>query len=269
MQNHNSPILSVVIATYNEEKNITSCLNSVKNIADEIIIVDGQSGDDTVKLAKKFNTKIYIVPNQPDNFHANKQLGLNKATGNWILQIDADERVSKQLAKEIKVIITNPKSKDGYNIPRKNWFLTKFLTKGGVYPDYVVRLFRKNKGFFPKDKIIDNGITTSNVHAQIQIKGNLGYLNQNLIHYGDKSFDRYLSRLNRYTTIEADNLITNDFKINFINAIHYIWIKPTYWFLKRFIRHRGYVDGFAGFAFALFSAFHYPIIYIKIWNKIK
>jgi len=259
--------LSIVIATYNEQQNIGECLDSIKNIADEIIIIDGQSSDKTVDICKKYHAKVFVVPNKPDDFHANKQLGIEKASGDWILQLDADERVSKKLSNEIKKTINASKTADGYFLPRSNWFLTRFLKKGGAYPDYVMRLFKKSKGSFVHGEMINNGITTSNVHAQIRIDGTTEYLKNDLIHYGDRELSRYLSRLNRYTTLEANNLIKLGVRSNFYNALNYIFFKTVYWFLKRYLRHKGFVDGFAGFLFALLSASHYPIIYFKIWEK--
>ena len=263
------PLLSIVIATFNEEKNIKDCLKSIKDIADEIIIVDGQSTDKTPQIAKKMGATIISVPNKPDDFHANKQLGIDKAKGEWILQLDADERVTKPLAKEIESLIKSNTVLEGYAIPRKNWFLGRFLTKGGAYPDPVVRLFKQGKGSFSNQTIIDNSITTSNVHAQIQIASEVGILTQDLIHYGDLEIERYLKRLNRYTTLEAENLQKLGFETNLVKSIDYLVAKPIYWFFKRYLRHRGYVDGFQGFLFALLSALHYPIIYLKIWEKTK
>jgi len=127
--------LSVVLATHNEEENLPGCLDSVRNLADEIIIVDGSSMDRTVEIAKKYGAKIKITTNKP-NFHINKQMAIDMATGDWILQLDADEKVSPELVQEIKSEIRNPKSEiNGYWMPRKNWFLGRFLMKGGQYPD--------------------------------------------------------------------------------------------------------------------------------------
>lgn len=256
--------LSVVLATYNEELNIKDCLESVKAIADEIIVVDGKSQDKTAQVAKSTGARVISVENNPQ-FHANKQLATDAAKGEWILQLDADERVSKELAKEIAHILTaDNKDIGGYFIPRRNWFLGRFLTKGGVYPDPVLRLFRRGKGIFKHDEIINNGITTSNVHAQIHVGGEIGMLKSDLIHYGDVSFTKYLLRFNRYTQLEAENLYTLGVTPNFGKSFDYFIIKPLYWFFKRFIRHRGYVDGYQGFLFALLSALHYPVIYMKL-----
>src|SRR5258706_11294276 len=132
------PTLSVVLATFNEEKNIPDCLESVKNFADEIIIVDGSSTDKTVEVAKQYGARVAVVANNP-MFHINKQKAIDMATKDWILQLDADERVTPELAGEIRSVINHQSSiinsADGYWIPRKNWFLGRFLMKGGLYPD--------------------------------------------------------------------------------------------------------------------------------------
>src|SRR3990167_4214430 len=137
---NNKETISVVLATYNEEKNLPSCLASIKDIADEIVIVDGSSKDKTVEIARKFGAKIKITTNKK-NFHINKQMAIDMATCDWILQLDADEQISPELAKEIKSIINNRSSiingVNGYWMPRKNWFLGRFLRKGGQYPDYT------------------------------------------------------------------------------------------------------------------------------------
>ena len=133
--------LSVVLATFNEEKNLPLCLQSVKDLADEIIVVDGTSKDKTVEIAKKFGAKVLVTSN-PKNFHINKQKAIDLASNEWILQLDADELVSTELKEEIKGILEEKESKIGYWIPRKNWFLGKFLLKGGQYPDPTLRLYK-------------------------------------------------------------------------------------------------------------------------------
>ena len=121
--------ISVVLATFNEEKNLPACLESVKGLADEIIIVDGTSTDKTVEIAKKYGAKITITDNPPI-FHINKQKAIDMATKDWILQLDADERVTPELAKEIKKTVSDTSALNGYWIPRKNYFLGRFLLCG-------------------------------------------------------------------------------------------------------------------------------------------
>jgi len=248
--------LSVVLATFNEEANIRDCLQSVKEIADEIIVVDGESSDKTRKIAASLGAEVFCVTNKPI-FHLNKQLAVEKAKGDWILQLDADERVSQDLRLEIEQEIhkeNNPYN--GYFIPRKNWFLGRFLTKGGQYPDYVIRLFRQGKGKFP----------AKTVHEQITINGKVGHLRFPLIHLADPTFSRYLLRFNRYTTLDATLLFEQGTTPNLKLGVEYFLIKPVSWFLSSFFRHKGFMDGFPGFVFALMSSLRFPVIFLKLWE---
>ncbi|MDP3758847.1 MAG: glycosyltransferase family 2 protein, partial [Candidatus Daviesbacteria bacterium] len=127
--------ISVVLATYNEEANLENCLRSINELADEIVIVDGGSTDKTLDIAKRFKARI-IQTNNPQIFHINKNKAIDFAEGDWILQLDADEVVTENLAGEIKNAVLAESDINGYWIPRKNFFLRKFLTKGGQYPDY-------------------------------------------------------------------------------------------------------------------------------------
>src|SRR3989344_352376 len=137
--------LSVALAVYNEEKNIVRCLESVKSFADEIVIVDGGSTDATIDVACRY-TDIIVKTTNPPIFHINKQKAIQKCRGEWILQMDADEEITPKLAKEIVSVIKNKRSADGYYIARNNYFCGRLMKNGGMYPDYVIRLFRKGKG---------------------------------------------------------------------------------------------------------------------------
>ncbi|MFC1627003.1 glycosyltransferase family 2 protein [Patescibacteria group bacterium] len=247
--------LSVVLATYNEEQNIKTCLTSTKDLADEIIVVDGSSKDQTRSIAKKIGAKVYKTTNKPI-FHLNKQMAVDKATNKWILQLDADEQLTPELIKEIKIVIQDKKAKEGYYLPRKNWFLSRFLTKGGQYPDYVIRLFKKGKGHFP----------CKSVHEQIEINGSIGYLKNPLIHYSDPNFKRYLARFNRYTSLDAQKLLKEKIKPNLFLGLQYLIFRPIHWFLLTYFRHKGFVDGLPGFIFSLMSSLRFPVIFIKLWE---
>mgnify|MGYP001569586026 FL=1 len=245
-----SKTLSVVLATFNEEENLGAALESVKDIADEIIVVDGISTDKTVEIAKKFGAKVEITTNKP-NFHINKQMAIDMATKDWILQLDADERVSTELAKEIKEKIRN--SVNGYWIPRKNWFLGRFLMKGGVYPDYTLRLYRKGKGRLPQ----------KDVHEQAIVEGQVEYLTNPLIHMADPTFSRYLSRFRRYTDFIAKQYGDKRLGKDYLTMIKYILVLPAWWFLTAYIRHKGFMDSWQGLVFVFFSALRFPISYLK------
>jgi len=271
--------ISLCIAVFNEEKNIHYPLDSAYDMVDEVIIVDGGSSDHTVEIAKSYGKKVKIIvsPN-PKMFHINKQKAIEAAKGDWILQLDADEELSTELKTEIKSIIsaseTNESNKSNmsnmthesnwsheanmaysaYWLPRKNWFLTRFLEKGGQYPDYTIRLYKNGVAKFP----------CRDVHENVEINGEIGYLKNPILHYADPDFSRYLLRWDRYTTLEVERM-GKDVKLGFFNYM--IW-KPKITFLMMYFRHKGFMDGFPGFVFALFSSIRFWVIYIK-WSVRK
>ncbi|KKR63128.1 MAG: Glycosyl transferase, family 2 [Candidatus Woesebacteria bacterium GW2011_GWA1_40_45] len=282
--------LSIVLATRNEEENIGMCLESVKGIADEIIVVDENSTDNTREIAKKYGAKVYREPHH-EIFHVTKQKAIDKATGDWILQLDADEIVTDELAVEIKEVIEmrndeilarRPKSdnkwdlfmrhqkivadRDGkigeptgevaaFFVPRKNMFLGKPLIYAGVYPDAVIRLIKKGKAYLP----------AKSVHEQMAVKGEVAWLFNDLEHHDSPTLSRYVARLNRYTDLKKDELKNDKVPKNIFYLFLYSFIWPLIVFLKLFVRHKGFLDGMHGFVWSLFSALHYPIAYFKYW----
>ncbi len=251
--------LSVVLATFNEEKNLPACLDSIKKLADEIVIVDGSSTDKTVEIAKKYGAKV-IVTDNPPIFHINKQKAIDRATKDWVLQLDADERVTPELGSEIEEVLNgkwkmeNGKSEiSGYWIPRKNLFLGRYLMKGGQYPDYTLRLYKRGKGRLPQ----------KSVHEQAVVEGEVGYLTYPLIHIADPSFSRYLLRFGRYTDLIRDELREKKVGYNPYVIVKYLFLLPTWWFLLTYIRHKGFMDSWQGFVFSLFSSLRFPVAYIK------
>jgi len=252
------PKLSVVLATYNEEQNLARCLDSVRSLADEIVIVDGKSTDKTPQIAKNYKAKLISTTNK-SNFHINKNMAIEAAAGEWILQLDADEVVSPMLANEIKSVLDNPSDINGYWINRKNWFLTRFLSKGGQYPDPTLRLYRNGTGRLP----------AKDVHEQTVVSGKVGALNNDLLHYRDTDFSKYLDGFNRYSSFIASQMTDRNEAIGLIPTINNLIIKPLNTFLNLFIRHRGYIDGFPGFVFAIFSGLVLGVSYIKYWQQTK
>ncbi len=249
------PKLSVVLATRNEEENLKRCLLSVARIADEVVVADEQSTDKTVAVAKKFGAKVIPVPHH-DNFHITKNTAIDAATGDWVLQLDADEVVSKALAYEIVRAIRSKSAADGYWLNRKNWFLDRWLTKGGQYPDPTLRLYRRGKGRLP----------AKDVHEQAEVQGAIGHLRHDLLHYRDTSFSKYITGWNRYSSFIARQMQEEKLQFNLLNTCLYLCLKPLSTFGKIYIRHRGYVDGFAGLVFALFSGLIHPVAFIKYWQ---
>jgi len=281
-RNRKTVKLSVVLATRNEEENLGRCLESVQDLADEIVVVDEYSTDKTRQVAEKYKAKVYLEPHH-DIFHVTKQKALDWATGDWVLQLDADEVVTPELAEEIKLAINHqpltisPKKKGlferhqklieardgligkakgdtvGYFIPRRNIFLRKPLIHAGVYPDGVIRLVKKGKARFPQ----------KSVHEQVQLDGKVGWLSGDLLHYDSPTLKRYFNRMNRYTDLQAEELKMQGVSKNAWFIIQYSLFKPLYIFLNLFARHGGFKDGVRGFLWSLFSSWHYPIAYFK------
>lgn len=257
-------MISVVLAVHNEAKNLARCLDSVKDFADEIVLVDGESTDDTVKIAKKYKAKIISTTNKA-NFHINKQLAMDAAKGDLVLQLDADEVVDAELSRFVKKLQSKIQAPEFENedfpkawwLKRKNLFLGHWLKKGGQYPDPVIRLYLAGFAKLPQ----------KDVHEQMEVQGEVAWAKGHLLHYSNPSFADYLEKFNRYTDFKAAQLATTKEQISLSNSLLFFVLKPLEIFFSLFFRHRGYVDGFPGFIFALFSALHYPIAYIKLWEK--
>ena len=244
--------LSVVLAVFNEEKNIRPCLESVKNIADEIVVVDGTSTDSTATVAKEYGAKVVVTSNPPI-FHINKQKAVDLASCTWVLQMDADEVVTPALKGEIANTIRDRNAKNGYYLARKNYFINQWMQKGGMYPDYVVRLFKRGKGRFP----------AKSVHEQITIEGEVGYLKDPLIHRPYPTFGEYLRKADTYTSLTRDELIRKKMPINFVTIFQYLFYYPLRTFVTLYVRHRGILDGWWGFVWAMFSGLHFPWAFVK------
>ena len=252
-----NPNLSVALAVFNEEVNLGQCLESVKDIADEIVIVDGESTDKTVEIAQSFGANVIKEVNHP-NFHINKTHAIDACHGNWILQLDADERISPMLASEIKSVINNATSCDAYYLKRRNYFLGRWMNKGGMYPDPVIRLFRRGKAHLPQ----------KTVHELMEVTGSLCWLNNDLLHIADPNFSRYLMRSDRYTTLQAEEwLKEGKLGRGVWDIILYLLLKPFGRFFSIYFRHKGFLDGFPGFVFAWYSGLHLASSYVKYWER--
>lgn len=250
--------ISVVYAVHNEERMLEQSLKSIKDIADELIIVDGASSDKTVEIAKKYNAKIINTTNKPI-FHINKQMAMDAAKGDWILQMDADEAIDDEMKQDIKRIANTEdlaNTDAGYWLRRKNWFLGRFMTKGGQYPDPVIRFYQRGKAHLPM----------KSVHEQMEVKGSVGTLAGHLMHYSSPTFGDYLRKANTYTTLTAMEWEEKKVPLSLGSFLNYVIWKPKVTFLSLFLRHKGFMDGMPGFVFALFSGLHFPLAYIKYWE---
>ncbi|MDI6782173.1 MAG: glycosyltransferase family 2 protein [bacterium] len=240
--------VSVIIITHNEEKNILACLESVK-WADEIVVVDAFSLDNTKKLAEGFGAKVF--QREWPGYGRQKNYALSKASMDWILSLDADERITPELAEEIQEMIQNP-AIDGYQICRKAYFLGKWIRHSGWYPDYCLRLFRKGKAVFAEKP----------VHEYVELDGRMGRLKGAMLHYTDNDLNHYLAKLQSYTTLAADELVARGKKASIVDLI----TRPMFIFLKMYILKKGFLDGMHGFILAILSSFYVFVKYAKVWE---
>jgi glycosyltransferase involved in cell wall biosynthesis len=239
--------LSVTIITHNEEKNIRECLESVL-WAQEIIVVDSVSSDNTAEIAREYTEK--VVLSKWPGFAKQKQFALDLCTCDWVLSLDADERVRPELAQEIQKLINSVCKFDGYRIARRSFFLNKWMKHCGWYPGYQVRLLKRVK----------TTVSRARVHEGFLVDGNIGTLQNDIDHFSHPSLHNSLEKLNRYSTLEAlDRLDRKK-----VSWYHFV-LHPISAFLIKYIRQKGFLDGIHGFLLSWISAFLKTVMYMKIW----
>lgn len=242
-------MLSVIIICRNEEDHIKECLESVK-WSSEIIVVDAESKDKTVDIARLYTDKIFIKKWQGYSIQRNYALGL--ATNKWVLSLDADERVTGELKEEIlKVINTCNNDIKGYRIPRKSYFLNRWIKHSGWYPDYQMRLFQREFVYI-KNRL---------VHEGFEIKGETGYLRNNILHYTVTSISDFAARVNTYSTLQAKEKYTSR-KVRYRDLL----FRPFVSFFKHYFLKCGFLDGPQGFMVAMFDMITNTLTYMKMWE---
>jgi len=242
--------LSVIIITYNEEDNIRECLESVK-WSDEIVIVDAFSSDRTVEIAREFTPR--VLQNRWTNFSQQKNFALGKASNEWVLNIDADERVTPELQKEILAILKSQSlSFNGYYIARRNHYWGKWIRHCGWYPDYKLRLFLREKGKF-NERL---------VHESVLVEGRKGYLKSCLNHYSYKNLSDHLSKIDKFTSLAAREMFTNGKK----GRVFDLLFRPAVKFINMYLIKRGYLDGTYGLIVSIIGSFYVFMKYLKLWQ---
>lgn len=250
--------LSAIIITRNEQYNIEGCLKSL-DFADECIVLDNASTDNTVQLARSLGASVHVMPDWP-GFGRQKNRALALAQHEWVLSIDADERVTTELRNAILVAIKNPNGIDCFSISRSSWFCGRFIRHSGWSPDYVARLFRKGTAKFSDDL----------VHERLLHHGVEKRLNGVLLHYSFRSFSDVLQKVDQYSTASAKQAHERGQHASIFTALgHGIWSFIRVYFLKF-----GFLDGAHGLALAISSAEGSYYRYLKLWqmtemNKLK
>lgn len=238
--------LSVIILTKNEEKRIAQCLDSVK-WADEIIVVDDESTDRTVEIARVYTNKIFIRKMDIEGRHRNWAYA--QAKNNWVLSLDADEVVTSELKEEIESILKNNPKENGFTIPRRNYIGNYWVKYGGWYPSPQLKLFSKDK--FHYEEV--------GVHPRAFMDDPCGHLKSDIIHYSYKNLEDFLSKLNNQTTREAKKWFSQNKPMH---LGRFIW-RSIDRFIRTYIGRKGYKDGFIGFAIAFYAGLYQFISYLK------
>ena len=247
------PLLSLFIITKNEAYHIAACIQSAKNLVQEIIVVDSFSTDDTVKICQALGAKVYQEPFE--DFTKQKNLALSKVTSPWALSLDADERITTELANEIRQVISCTEY-DGYYLPRINNFLGGRMYHGGIEKEYILRLVRTEKARFEGGE----------VHEKLVVPGPTKRLTNVFIHYPYSDIENYFAKFNHYTTLAAQTLYENkkqNGKPPFLISRAFVSIGAG--FVKRYIIKVGFLDGVRGLIWAIFSAFYTFVKYVKLW----
>jgi len=243
------PKLSAFLITRNEEADIENCLKSLKDLSDEIILVDDNSSDKTVEIAKRFGAR--ISSRTLDGFAAQKQYALDQTTGEWAFSIDADERVTPELAVEIRNVLEQPSSADAYYVRRNFYFLGRRLRYGGLGNDWVLRLFRRSKGHFKPVK----------VHESIEVSGNTARLRAPLEHYSYSSISEYIEKSNHYTTLAAQDMWARGRRCSPLD-----FLRPGWELFNRVVLKSAWMDGRPGMMYAAFSSHTAWVRAMKLWE---
>ena len=239
--------ISAIIITKNEEANIYDCLKSIEWV-NEIILVDAESTDNTAEIARQFTQKIFI--HKWEGFAKQKGVALDKASNEWVLSIDADERVSPSLKDEILVL--NENAAEGYHIRRQNYFLKKHIKSCGWDNDYQLRLFRKSKTKLT-DRLVHEGFTVDGITKRLQNR---------LIHFTFTSIEKTMSKINHYSSLKAEELFKKNRKSNGLT----IFFHGIAAFLRFYIVLGGYREGVHGMIISLFNSFTTFLVYMKLWE---
>jgi glycosyltransferase involved in cell wall biosynthesis len=248
---HAHPTLSAIVITRNEAHNLHDCLQSMHGLVDEIIVVDSQSTDGTVAIAHQLGAKVAQPADWP-GFGPQKNRALDLATCDWVFSIDADERVTPELAAEIKRVLQVGDAEAAYKLPRLSSYCGKFIHHSGWQPDYVLRLFKRGSAKFSEDLVHECVVTEQKVVA----------LQNHLLHYSYLNFTQVLSKVDAYSSASAKQAYARGKRSSVAGALgHGAWA-----FFRTYVIRRGFLDGAHGLALAISNAETSYYKYLKLWH---
>jgi len=240
--------ITAILITLNEEDNIEKCLQSIAWV-NEIIIVDSGSTDRTEEISKKYTNNFFY--SEWDGFGRQKQKALEKSSSDWVLSIDADEVITEELRDEIIKIISSENSSTGYKIPRRSFYMGKFIKHCGWYPDYVTRLAQRNDCFFSED-IVHERLILSN--------GNEGFCKFNIEHFPYKNINHHIEKINKYSDLSAIKMFDNNQEVSWLKIL----ITPFFGFFRAFFLRLGFLDGWQGLVVSISTGFIGFLKYLKL-----
>ncbi len=246
--------IAAVIITKDEEHNIADCLESVR-WADELVVVDAESRDRTVELATRYTPRVFVRPWA--GYGPQKNFAIDQAGAEWILVVDADERVTDGLRREIQALLAAgpPADAGGYEIPRRNFFYGKWIQGGGLFPDYQMRLFRKTAGRYDDVRL----------HENFTLTGGRLRLREPFDHYSMPTVNHHIRKMMRYTTLGAEEKLKRTSHISgWVIATHHLGTM-----LKTLFVRGGYRDGVHGLVVAMFAGLHTFVKYAKAWERVN
>jgi len=249
--------LSVAIITHNEAANIGQVLASV-SFADEVVLVDAYSTDETIEIAKGLGARAFLE--EWKGFAAQKNSAIAKCTGDWVLSLDADEAVSPELQQQIVTLLAGNPQHDGYYLPRRNYFLGRWIKHGGFYPDAKLRLFKRGSAHFAERA----------VHETMQCTGTTGTLSGDLIHHSYPTLENYLGHMNRYSSLGAEVLIAKNKTSRGPLAFYWnVYLVPQFTFTYNYFFRFGFLDGREGLLLHLYHAVYVSWKYAKAWQRAR
>jgi glycosyltransferase involved in cell wall biosynthesis len=241
--------VTVTVITKNEADSLADALRSV-SWADELIVIDAESTDDTVKIARRFTDRVYVRP--WNGYIDQKNHAASLSSNDWIFSLDADERSTPELGQEIRALLEADPPSNGYRVPRVSFYFGRWMRTTDMYPDYQLRLYDRRKARW-------NGMY---VHESVKVDGPVGYLKSELQHHPYRDLSEHLVRMDRYTTLAARQMHARGQRAGAIDLLCH----PPVAFLRNYVLKGGFRDGKAGLVISIVNSYYVFLKFAKLWE---